>query len=464
MIRRISIFLTSVCFLANIGPAQTTAKYRSTDIYEFSRQIADISKDGIWPGYDFRRYTRSGSDSGNGYLYFSSAPDDKGPDVFVWRLTDEYFQDHSLEEDLVITFHEAFHAFESDPNRKGGKWGAENAMLLFEYQESSARSGALFNIEARILHQALQSKSKNDLKEKVRQFLGVRRLRQSEIDPRFVEFEKGAELNEGLAEYAGTKAVVLAIKAAEKKRISIPFVDPTVETFLNKKYEMLDAITKVGQNIRRKFYYTGSVQGFLLDRLMPDWKAKVQIEGASLQDLLAVRVGKLPPPTDVNSFLAKYGYEKILGEEENAVAARRANNQMLLENTLGQKGRKYTIDYSALSNRVGIRTFDPMNVTMITPKLRIHTRNVTFAAEDVFTATFAQPVVEDLDNRQYTTVIPASQSESLKIDGVDIDLTRPLKTAFHKNLSINTAKFRFEAKSGSLEISGGEIHIVLKDP
>lgn len=459
-----TVIIISLCFLIALQiSGQTPSKYKSNEIYDFSRQIEEAVKDKIWTGFDFRNYSRVKNEAGSGYIYFSTEPDNKNNETFVWRLIDDYFLNHSLEENLVITFHEAFHAFQRDANRKGRKWSAENAMLVFEYQESSARSNALFIIESRILRLALQSKNKSDLKEKVRQFLAIRRLRQSEIEPHFVEFEKGAELNEGLAEYVGTKAVSLGMEAARQKQISVPFTEPDVETYLSKKFEMLDSITKVGQNIRRKFYYTGSAQGFLLDRLMPDWKTKVQMEGKSLQELLEAGIGKLSQPKEVNPFLSKYGYEKILAEEEIAVAQRNTNNQRLLGNTLNQKGRKYVIDYSALSKPAGISNFDPMNVTMITLKMRIHTRNVTFTGENSFTAIFSQPVVEDLETRQYTTIVPENQNENLIIDGVALDLNKPLETRFDKNLKLDSANFKFEAKTGLIKISNGEISIKLTD-
>ena len=461
MVSRTGIFLLTICFLTgSVDFAHSAGKYKSGEIYDFGRQMQKIAEDKIWPGFDFRSYTRVGNDSGNGYISFSSEPNNH--ESFFWKLLDDYFLNHTLEENLTITFHEAFHAFQRDPKRRGAKWGAENAMLVFEYQESSARNNALFSIESRILRLARQTRNKKDLAERVRQFLVVRRLRQSEIEPRFIEFEKRAELNEGLAEYAGTKAVALGMEAARQKLISVPFTETDVETYLSKKFQPLDAITKVGQNIRRKFYYTGSAQAFLLDHLMPDWKVKVQMEGKSLQELLE-SVGKVSPPKEGDVFLRKYGYDKILAEEEKAVAQRKAANQALLEKTLNQKGRKFVIDYSALTKPAGVRNFDPMNVTMVTPQIRIHTRSVTFAGENSFAATFSLPVVEDLASRRYTTIVPENQNEAILVDGVAVDLTRPLERQFSKSLTVNSANFKLEAERGFIKISSEEINIRLTD-
>ncbi len=39
-----------------------------------------------------------------------------------------------------------------------------------------------------------------------------------------------------------------------------------------------------------RFYYTGLAEAALLDRLMPDWKARVMAKGVWLEDLLQLAV------------------------------------------------------------------------------------------------------------------------------------------------------------------------------
>ena len=97
-----------------------------------------------------------------------------------------------------------------DARRPGSKWGAENASLLFEYSDSTPRNDALFSIECRLLLGALEAAEAEGRSAGARRFLAVRRLRQGELEGRFVEFEKGLESNEGLAEYAGFRAIALA--------------------------------------------------------------------------------------------------------------------------------------------------------------------------------------------------------------------------------------------------------------
>jgi hypothetical protein len=461
---RINVWLVAVCLFltTNIYAQSEASKLKSSEVFAYSQKIAEAAKDQIWTDFDARRYASLKSETDSNYINFTSEPDNPNAQFF-WQLSDEYFTNHNLEENLLITFHEAFHGFERDPKRAGGKWRAENSLLVFEYAETSARNNALFNIEARILYAALQTGKTSELKQKVRQFLAVRKLRQSEFEPRFAEFEKGAESNEGLAEYAGTKAVIIGIEGARRKQFSIPFSFTDSRAYLLEKYEKLDSITNIGRNIRLKFYYTGSAQAFLLDRLLPDWKAKVQMENASLQELLETSVGTKTqtPEKEIKAALRRYDYEKLLESEEKAVAERKSQNQALLNSILTQKGRRVVIDYSALSQSVQIRSFDPMNVTMITPKMRVHTRMVKFAANDFFTADFSQPVVEDLDNKRYITVVPENEIQSVTADGEIFEFTKTAEKRFEKSLVINSAKFKLEARGGTIRTENGEIIVKL---
>lgn len=462
MIKRTIVWQVLVCLLlVNNGFAQTKAKPEAAEIFAYSQEIAKAAKEKIWIGFDVRRYAALKSDSGSNLISFTSEPDNPSPPVF-WQLTDEYFLNHALEENLVITFHEAFHGFERDPKRAGAKWRAENSLLIFEYAETSARNNALFNVESRILYSALQSGNPSELKQKARQFLAVRKLRQSELEPRFAEFEKGAESNEGLAEYAGTKAVVVGMEAARRKKISVPFANSDAKVFLIRKFEKLNSIMNVGRNARLKFYYTGSAQAFLLDRLMPDWKTKVQMKGAALQDLLEESVNLKTAPHAIDAVLQQYDYEKILREEETTVAQRKASNKALLDSILTQKGLRFVIDYSASERQPQIQSFDPMNVTMITPKVRLHTRMVRFANNNTFTVDFSQPVIEDFDNKRYVTVVSENEIPNIIVDGESFDPAKASERRFDNNLLITAAKFKLEAAAaGTIKVKDNEITVKL---
>src|SRR5581483_3978499 len=95
-------------------------------------------------------------------------------------------------------------------------------------------------------------------------------------------------------------------------------------------------------------YYTGSAQGLLLDRLSPGWKEKLQEKAAAVQDLLAGAVGGVPGGDEAKAALRDRGYEMILKQEEEEAKRRREKGEALLKSILEQKGRRVTIDVSAL--------------------------------------------------------------------------------------------------------------------
>ena len=98
---------------------------------------------------------------------------------------------------------------------------------------------------------------------------------------------------------------------------------------------------------------------------------------------------------------------------------------------------------------------------MITPKTRVHTRMVKFAANDFFRADFSQPVVEDLDNKRYVTVVPENEIQSVIADGEIFDFAKAAEKRFEKNLVINSTKFKLEAASGTIRTVNGEIIVKL---
>jgi hypothetical protein len=59
------------------------------------------------------------------------------------------------------------------------------------------------------------------------------------------------------------------------------------ETFESRwNQEMRTAREQAKREGDTRFYYSGMLQAYLLDRLMPDWKERIFEEGTYLEDLL----------------------------------------------------------------------------------------------------------------------------------------------------------------------------------
>src|SRR5262249_39175485 len=258
---------------------------------------------------------------------------------------------------------------------------SENTLDLFEYTESSARHNALFSIEGLLLFAALESGETDTIRERARQFLAVRRLRQSEREPRFTTFDKGAESNEGLAEYAGTGAFLSIPRAVHEKKRAVPLAPLDARRYLLGKYTKLKSISQAGKNARLRFYYTGSAQALLLDRLLPDWKKKVQFDAMAVQDILAEAAKFAPAEAQAltDAALAGHRYEAVLKEQEALLAKKTAEAQALRDSMLNRKGRRFTLDVSGLGKLGDYRNFDPMNVTPVGKQTRVHTRTLKVA-------------------------------------------------------------------------------------
>jgi hypothetical protein len=368
-------------------------------------------------------------------------------------VNDEYYRSHSLEDDLSITFHEAFHGFQRDPARPGARWGAENALLIFDYGETPPRNAALFRIESRSLLAALEAANADGVRQHVREFLAVRRLRQGELEARLVAFEKGAEANEGLAEYAGEQGVVAAMQAVRDKKLTLALETLDPRARVGRKYGKLRTVTELGKNPRLRFYYTGSAQAFLLDRLLPGWKERVQMKADVLQDLLADAVG--PDNTSkavADAVLARQGYDNVLREEEALAARRRAEAQALLESVLATPGRRCTLDLADFGGLGNLGSFDPMNVTALGQK-RIHTRMLNIYADGRFKAEFNQPVVQDFEHKTYATVVPAADTLTATLDGAPLDLSKPSERRIGTKLTLSAPRLTLEAEAGTVSVT-----------
>jgi hypothetical protein len=436
----------------NADPAPESRK--ALEVHETAGRLAAALKDQVWPGYDARKYAFIVSDKETGRKSVAFSPDPKAErrDIFM-TVGGDYFLKHTPEENVLMVFHEAFHAFEHDPTRSGARWKFENAFLLFDYAALPTRNNALFAIEGQLLDAALRARTAEEARKKARQFLAVRGLRQAELDTPLVEFEKGAESNEGMAEYAGVRAVVDGMAAAKAKRVSAGFSFTDGPRYLREKYDRLKSITRIGKNDRLKFYYTGSAQGLLLDRLSPGWKEKVQEKAAAVQDLLAGAVGGVPGKDEAEAALREYGYEKVLKQEEEQARRRQAEGEALLKSALEQKGRRYTIDVSSLGRVGDYASFDPMNVTVLSGKRRLHTRMVNVAQKDHYRAEFSQPVLEDRAKKEYVTVVKSEGRQEATLDGAPLALDRSGRTTIEKKLVIATPQFRLEVQAGEVEVT-----------
>jgi hypothetical protein len=446
-----------------LAVAEPAASSKTAEVFETANRLAAVLKDQVWPGYDFRKYATLHIDRATGRASVRITPEPKAerPNILI-TLDDSWFQKHTPEECATLAFHEGFHAFEHDPARAGARWRFENAFHLFDYAAVPVRNNALFAIEGRLLYAALLAESVDETRKKARQFLAVRALRQKELEAALVEFEKGAESNEGMAEYAGVRAVVDGMAAVKEQRVAVTFSYLDGKRYLRDKYDKLKSITRIGNNDRLKFYYTGSAQGLLLDQLSPGWKTKLQEKAAPVQDLLAAAVGGEPTADEAKAALRDHGYEALLREEQEEAKRRQEAAEKSLKSLLERKGRRITINVAALERTGDYTSFDPMNVTVLDGKRRLHTRMVNVAQKDCYRAEFMQPVLEDRGKKEYVTVVKGDSQLTATLDGTPLPLDKSGRKTIEQKLVIAAPQFRLEAVAGEIEVSEDGIVVTVK--
>jgi hypothetical protein len=129
---------------------------------------------------------------------------------------------------------------------------------------------------------------------------------------------------------------------------------------------------------------------------------------------------------------------------------------------LEQKGRRITINVAALERVGDYTSFDPMNVTVLDGKRRLHTRMVNVAQKDCYRAEFTQPVLEDRGKKEYVTVVKGDSQLTATLDGAPLPLDKSARKAIEQKLVIATPQFRFEALAGEIEVSADGIVVTVK--
>lgn len=146
--------------------------------------------------------------------------------------------------------------------------------------------------EIDLLTKAVDASSDGDAAELGRQFLIQRNHRRQNIglDADLIAFEVRLEWLEGTAKYVELRSWEEA--HYNHGYVSLPemvadsdFKD--YETFESHwSQEMRQARQQASREGDVRFYYTGMLQAYLLDRLMPAWKERITEEGIYLEDLL----------------------------------------------------------------------------------------------------------------------------------------------------------------------------------
>ena len=397
-----------------------------------ARSVAAAAGDAIWPGFDLRTIPIAVYESGGEALVIQvrEAPADferlpaeglttpvyRGPATEAMnantsgRLGGEvaaFIQRGSLSNELVpgdisLLFHECGHAFRARAPQGGPeRWPVEDATRVADYPGTDAANNAWGRVEGRLLRAALEADDEA-ARETARDFLAVRARRRAALDAAVVTYEQRLELNEGLAEYFGLKAVLLAP----------PGLGPGFGAdggFYREFLERLARVNVAGRGAERpRFYPTGAAQALLLDRFAATkWKHDVEGRGAPLEELLAAAVG-----FDVEEVAgraervgAAESFASLLAAEQLASRAALAAQRARLLAILAAPGRKLVLDLSRAGGAGNLTSFDPMNIVAVEPDVKVHGRMLSLEYAGG-SASFETPVVQDLRRQWLIAALP----------------------------------------------------------
>lgn len=358
--------------------------------------------------------------------------------------------DSAMSPGLVLgtSIHEAFHSYERSVLREGQVFGGgENAMLVGTYPVFDVENEAAFALEGRKLRQALAAESTGEATRLAREFLALRERRQRVLDTEFTEFEKMAEMNEGLAQYALIRGLAeiarleggpWAARAREEARLEAG---------------LLDSLLQMSRrSVRRRFYATGSAMALLLDRFQgPAWKERVVKENLLLQDALSQATGFLGTSSmgPAWSSRADRDLARVLPEAARSVARLKAIRSAQADSLLSGPGLRLIIDATGLgSGALQWCGFDPQNTLQTGDGRTLHMRFLQVCAGARAKGEFSQAVVQSDSSGSILTVL----------DPATLTLTSeagPLRLNVGESAEVNA--LRLAATNISLEASRARV-------
>lgn len=354
---------------ADRPPEEKAAESRA---FQIERELVRLSSgEPLWPGFDPAAIPLAIFDGERTYLFRHPSPPpefragekaEAGASVFEGRheavsantsaeiggvrtatlMADGFRQESLLTEIAAVAVHETFHVFQRNTHPD---WAANEASL-FVYPVEDAALLNLSRLETEALRRAFADPGAQICW--AAQATQFRKRRFDTLDEAFVAYERGTELNEGLANY-------VQLKAAASPTPRIP-----------EEGYAADAV-------RARAYATGSAYAMLLDAVEPEWRAGFDgRENAVLDEALAAALEKRGDRTNGCGFRA----------DELSLAETKAQSDIaaLLE---GRKRARAAFDeqpgyrieiHAADGAPLMLQGFDPLNVSRLSGDEILHTR------------------------------------------------------------------------------------------
>jgi hypothetical protein len=248
-----------------------------------------------------------------------------------------------------IMIHETFHVFQRE---RHSTWSGNEAEL-FVYPMDDAGPLAARRLETEAFRRALAAKEPKEAACWTSRALDERRDRFSKLPAGAVGYERGTELNEGLANFVENLAL------GKTQGPDLP------------------ASEYAAEDVRSRAYPIGFAQAALLDRFDPTWRQGMEAgQAASLDELLARTIAGKPA--------ADCGFKP----EETAAASARSKADVLRLVQTRRERRQAFLDRRgwrleiASAKPLWPQGFDPLNVTLVAKGEILHRRWVKLGNDD----------------------------------------------------------------------------------
>jgi len=211
--------------------------------------------------------------------------------IFPYRLAYRLLVDGS-DGYISLLSHEEFHAFQGI-QASDRLAAAEKAVLMEDqYPWDQPASEESWKQELNLLYQAATATTDAEAIDLAGQFLARRDQRREStgLGGNLVDFERKREWLEGLAKYAELEIGRVAAETPSYQPLDVMGADPDFDHYDGRvkfwSAQMNEVKRMTNNDSEVRFYYTGMAQAMLLDRLLPDWKTQVFLDGVYLEDLL----------------------------------------------------------------------------------------------------------------------------------------------------------------------------------
>ena len=324
----------------------------------------------LWPGFEPSRIPVAIFDGRSTYLFNHPKPPEgfvsfspRGIWVFVgrhesvtsnapakingiWTATVLLTRERRVttRDDAATVVHEMFHVFQRE---RHAEWEA-NELDLFAYPFDDAEVLRLRRLESEALRHAAEPTTSRAAPCWAAAAIELRRARFALMPKGSVAYERASEFNEGLAEY-------VEARAAGRRGSGLPREEFAAE------------------EIRRRVYLSGRAFAFLLDRLAPRWKQRLEAgEKRPLDELLEAA---LPRATRARCELSASVQEAARVRAQSDVAKLNSERAAARRDYLARDGWRIVLT-SAEGSPLWPQGFDPLNLRRVAGSELLHTRHL----------------------------------------------------------------------------------------